>query len=543
MILSHDRIHTFAAALRTASNPWGTVQAVRVQGGRVVAAGARADVLALRERGEAVVEPEGAAVLPGLIDTHAHLHGLGLRRDALDWPDDTAPERWAEAVAALAATLAPGTWIEGRAWNQSVWTDTHAPRTADGFPTHAPLTAAAPGHPVVLHRNDRHAVWANAAAMRAASIDPDAPAPPSPEGGRVVRTADGRPSGVFVDHACDLITDAIPPLGFDDQVQVVRRFARKFLDRGVTCVHAAMVEPDLLDAYLQALEGPGAPGLRVRAMVYAEPARLAAWAEAHSPCGLAPDRFAITTLKAFADGALGSRGAWMFDDYDGYPGERGFPVATPEELAVLAGVAARRGWQLATHAIGDRAIHETLTAYDRAAAPDRIRALRWRVEHFQHGRPEDTALAARLGVRVSMQPIHCTRDMRFAEALLGASRSAFAYPWRDALDAGLTVGFGSDFPIESLDPWEGVHAAVTRQDAHGRPVGGWIPAQRLNRAEALTAYLATGAALCPIDDGHLGHLGPGAIADAIATDLDPTEIAPERLPDLQVTWRQLAEAS
>ncbi len=532
MILLHPRILTFDPRRATPDDPWGAVGALLLRDGRVLQAGDPAALLPLRLPGEPVVEPEAAAILPGLIDTHAHLHGLGLRLDALERPDDTSPAAWADAVADHARSLRPGAWIEGRAWNQALWppdADLH-----DGFPTHHLLSAAAPGNPVVIHRADRHAVWCNAAALRAAGLDPDAPAPADPHGGRILRLSDGRPSGVFIDAATDLITDAIPEPAEDDLVALIRHNARRFLAAGITCVHCALIEPHNLPAYERALCGPDAPGLRVRGMVYAPAEELAAWADAHPLPRVATPHLQINTLKAFADGALGSRGAWLLEPYTGYPDERGLSVATPEALRGLAAAAARGGWQLATHAIGDRAIRETLLAYASAADPETLDRLRWRVEHLQHTTPEDLDLAARLRVRVAFQPIHCTRDMRWAERLLGPARCAWAYPWRAALDRGLRVGFGSDWPIETLDPFAGLHAALTRQDEADQPPGGWNPHQRVTRQEALRAYTTDAAELHAADAGHLGRIGP--CADLVALSVDPTTAAPRELLGARVRW-------
>ncbi|MEO1270338.1 MAG: amidohydrolase, partial [Myxococcota bacterium] len=468
---------------------------------------------------------------------------LGLRVGGLDLLDHTSPQSWAEAVAHRAQNSPPGTWITGRAWNQTIWTTAQTaqtPRTSEGFPTHALLSEAAPDHPVMLHRTDQHAVWVNREAMLRAGIDPDAPLVASdPAGGRVVRNDDGTPAGVFIDSAIDLIEDHIPPPSDAEVIQAIEASGARCLAAGLTCVHCALVRPSELEAYQQALASGRLP-LRVRAMVYDDPEALAAWASTHTPWSDATGQWRVVTLKMFADGALGSRGAWMLRPYHNHPDELGFPVATPDQIARVAMAAAQQGWQLATHAIGSRAIRETAQAYARGAAAagwsDAPAALRWRIEHLQHPEPDDLDTIAAAGLYAPMQPIHATRDMRFAESLLGPERAAQAYPWRAALRAGIPVGFGSDYPIETLNPFVGLHAAITRQDDADHPPGGWYPEHCLTPLEAVSAYTAQAAGFIAEDDGHLGHLGVGAEADLIATTVDPATATPQQLRTAAITW-------
>lgn len=528
MILLHPRIYTLDPARCTPANPWGQVQALRIDAaGFVTAAGDRADVLARREPGEATREPLAACVLPGLIDTHAHLSSLGMRPGSLELPDDASPQEWAHAVAQRAAGLRPGAWITGRGWNQTVWEPGDA-ELVEGFATHALLSQAAPENPVLLHRADHHAVWVNRAALALAGL---LDAAPQVEGGRAVCDAQGRPTGVLIDEAIGLIEAAMPPLDAQENQALIRERARMFLAQGVTCVHCALIPPAQIPHY-QAEIAQGRAGLRVRGMLYDAPEALGRYASQRWP-HLDPQGWLhLSTLKAFADGALGSQGAWMLDPYQGSE-LRGGPVATPQQMEQLARHALENHWQLATHAIGDQALRQTLAAWRRAGlTPERARALGWRVEHVQHATPEDLDTLASMGLAAAMQPIHCTRDMRFVEPLLGPQRAAWSYPWAEVLRRNIPLGFGSDYPIETLSPWEGLHAALTRQDERGRPEGGWHPQHRVTRAQALAAYTTEGASLMPFDAGRLGHLGQ--LGDLVTLDTDPTEASPQALRQTKV---------
>jgi predicted amidohydrolase YtcJ len=529
MILCHERIYTLAPALCTAQDPWGRVEAIRILDGEVDAVGTRAQLAAQRAAGEAVIELDGACVLPGLLDTHAHLSNLGMRPGVIRLPDDAPASAWVEAVRARAQAEPAGRWIVGRGWNQAVWPPEDGQLDAH-FPTHEALTQAAPAHPVLLYRVDQHALWANRAAMQAAGVWGQAPGPR--DGGAALPDRQGHLSGVFLDHAMDPFEQALPPLDRPAREALIAGFAQEFLSRGVTCVHAALVEPWELPDY-EAILGDGRLGLRVRAMVYDAPARLAAWAQDHRPT-LDPGRWLdVGLLKMFADGALGSQGAWLEHPYQGTQ-HTGGPVASPDELEALARAALGRGWGVAVHAIGDRALRELLEAWARAGlSRPQAQALRWRVEHVQHASAASLDHMAALGVGAAMQPIHCTRDMRFAEQLLGPERCAWAYAWRAVLQRNIPLGLGSDHPIETLDPWAGMAAAVTRQDGD-QPAGGWFPEQRLTRLEAVLGYTREGAKLVAADAGRLGVLAPGARADLVVAEVDPSTDDPRAWPSAPV---------
>ncbi len=531
MIVLHPNLYTLIPQRCTPSNPWGKVEALCARDGAIVAVGTREEILALQTKNERVIEPKAACIMPGFIDTHAHLSCLGMRPGMLDLPDDTSPQQWAQAVAQSAAQLPAGSWIVGRGWNQEVWSGEGLPRTVEGFPTHELLSQAAPHHPVLLHRIDQHAIWVNQAAMRAANFTRDAADPP---GGKIIRDAGGEPSGVFVDEAGVLFEKTLPPLTSEELCLLLRENAAQFLAQGITCMHCAVVPLHELAAYHEVFGTQNTPGLRVRGMAYAKPKPLAAWARNHAPQRDPKAMWSLPALKAFADGALGSRGAWFFEPYEGET-TCGMSVAPPDELEQLSRAALESGWQMAVHAIGDRAIAETLSAWERAGLTKaKAQHLCWRIEHVQHPRKESLDAMAQRGIGAAMQPIHCTQDMRFAEALLGPTRAAFAYPWHAVHSRQIPLGFGSDYPIETNNPFVGIHAAVTRQNAQNLPKEGWHRAQCVSRQTAIGAYTYEGAKLMVEDTHTLGHLG--AVADWVALDTDITKAPIDKVRCTRALW-------
>uniref|UniRef100_A0A832I2U0 Amidohydrolase n=1 Tax=Eiseniibacteriota bacterium TaxID=2212470 RepID=A0A832I2U0_UNCEI len=509
------------------------VEALLVHDGRVVFAGTRAEAeVAVRAlpRAPRRVDLAGRFAGPGFHDAHGHVASLGFALARLRLEGTTSAAEVAARVAEAARARRAGEWILGRGWDQNDW-------AVKAFPTRADLDAATTRHPVWLRRVDGHAGWANSEALRRAGITAATPDPP---GGRIHRHADGTPSGVLVDNAMALVDRALPAAGAAETRDAIARALEHCARLGLTSVQDAGIGARELAAY-RALAARGALPVRVFAMLAADAALASGGLDAVRD-GRAPATwragdglFRVFAVKAYADGALGSRGAALLAPYADDPGNLGLLVTPPDTLELLARRCLETGLQLCTHAIGDRGNRLTLEAYARAArdlpgGEAGFAARRFRIEHAQIVAPEDLPRFARLGVIASMQPTHCPSDMPWAPARLGEARLAGAYAWRALLDAGARLALGSDFPAESADPRLGLHAAVTTQDADGRPPGGHRPGQRLTPLEALRGFTSD-AAFAAFADGEIGRLDRGLRADLAVWDRDLTAVPPRELLD------------
>jgi len=459
--------------------------------------------------------------IPGLADAHGHVLWYARARGEVacgGLPDAAA---CAARVAERARTLPPGAWIRGRGWAESGWPGARLPDAAM-------LDGVAPRHPVMLIRLDGHAAWVNGVALAAAGIGPGTP---DPAGGRIVRDAQGRPTGVLVDTAMEPVAQLLPRPGPAELEALLLEGLAALAALGLTTVHDAGVEPDALLAYRRLAEAGRLP-LRVHAMLDGQAPLQALREELERWRGFRT-RGALTvgTVKVFADGALGSRGAAMLDDYADEPGNRGLMLLDPGALRERIAAAAAAGLQPAVHAIGDRACREVLDAF--AEAGPELRALRPRLEHAQTLQPEDLARLGTLGVVASMQPTHATADGPWARQRLGegAARLAGSYAWRSLARAGAVLAFGSDFPIEGPDPRRGLHAAEVRRCADGTSFG---EGERLGRAEALRAF-TWGVAYAERAEGRRGALTEGADADLTLLAEDVLAVPSEALLALTVT--------
>ncbi|WP_437998125.1 amidohydrolase [Sorangium sp. So ce185] len=520
-----------AGVVRTMDPRSPLAEAVAVRGERIVFVGSAADARAFVGPATRVVELPGRAVVPGLVDGHAHLYGLGV---ALETPS-VRGARSAEAAAAVVAEAAKarprGEWITGRGWDQNLW-----PGAA--FPTHAPLDAAAPEHPVALRRVDGHALWANAAAMRAAGVGRGAQDPP---GGRILRDAAGEPTGVFIDSAMDLVEAKIPADPPAVRERRILRAAEEALSSGLTGVHEMGVDDETVAVY-RALAAAGRLPIRVHAYLAGAGRLEGLRARAPDADAAGTAMFVLRGVKLFADGALGSRGAALLEPYADEPSTSGLLLMDREALARAARLAADAGFQLAVHAIGDRANRAVLDAFE-ALGPGRAAALRFRVEHAQIVSPDDLPRFAALGAIASVQPTHATSDMPWAPARLGARRLKGAYAFRSLLASGARVVFGSDFPVEEPSPLLGIYAAVTRQDLSGQPPGGWMPEERLGLDEALLAFTAA-PAYAAWTEGQRGRIAEGFVADltVLGRDLSPDRSLVDTPIDMVVVGGRVARA-
>jgi predicted amidohydrolase YtcJ len=485
--------------------------AVAVRGDRVVAVGSEADIAPLIGPATRVIELGGRTVTPGLVDGHAHLHGLGSALESVSLRGITSPEEAARRAAGAAAELPAGVWVTGRGWDQNLWT----PRE---FPHHRVLDQAVPDRPVALHRIDGHALWASAAAMKLAGISA---ATRDPEGGRIVRDDRGAPTGVFIDEAMGLIESHIPEPDAAVLRRRITRAAKLAVASGLTGVHDMGID-DALVAVYEDMAAAGELPLRVQGYLAGDAEVVAGLARRPIQPDSGADYFSLRGVKIFADGALGSRGAALLEPYSDDPGNEGLMITPPDVLERMARQAADAGWQLAIHAIGDAANRAVLDAYEAALRAHPDKDLRFRVEHVQVVAPADLPRFGALGVLASMQPTHATSDMPWAEDRVGPQRIRGAYAWRSLLDSGARIVAGSDFPVEEVSPLLGLHAAITRQDRQGKPAGGWYPDQRMTLAEVLRAFTVE-PAFAGFVEQHRGALRPGQVADITVYDRALTE--------------------
>ena len=493
-----------------------TARAIAVRDGRILAVGE--DAARYRGPRTRLIDARGATIIPGFIDSHVHMEDLGDTLEILDLRGLRSPEEVAGRVRAAARERAPGEWIRGHAWDQSLW-------PGKEFPTSGLLTAAAPDHPVYLTRVDGHAAWVNRKAMQIAGITRETPDPP---GGRLVRDASGAPTGVLIDRAEGLVSSKIPEPGFEAVKRRLARAARECARLGITTVHDAGVSRADLQAYRALLAENQLP-VRVYAMIGGAGAL---WREYLARGPETGEHLTVRSIKLMADGALGSRGAYLEAPYADDPGNRGLLLLKREEIEQVAREAAAHGFQVNTHAIGDLANRLTLEAYGSVLKGKNDK--RFRIEHAQVVALKDVALFERYSVIASMQATHATSDMRWAEARLGPERVKGAYAWRRFLSAGVPVANGSDFPVEDPNPVLGFYAAITRQDPQGKPEGGWFPDQSMTREEALKSWTLTGA-YAAFEEKEKGSLTPGKLADFILLSRDIMRVAPREIPATRVT--------
>ncbi len=470
------------------------------------------------------VDMKGKTLLPGMIDAHGHVMELGFRALELDLSDTKTLAEAQAKIAAYARANPERSWIIGGGWNQEVW-------GLGRFPTAADLDSAVGDRPVWLARADGHASWGNSAALKAAGVTAKSVAP---AGGRIERNAAGQPAGVFVDAAQGLVAKVVPqPLGKDRNAAFLRAQAT-LLSYGVT---ATTDMGTSMDDWLTYRRIGDLGGLRVRIMSYGYGVDTTLQIGATGPTPwLYNDKLKLVGAKLYADGALGSRGAWLKAPYTDAPGQSGAGFLSDTAMRNLMSRAAMDGYQVAVHAIGDRANAEVLDAIDEMAQTykgDR----RWRVEHAQIVDPVDLPRFGRNGIIASMQPTHETSDRKMAEARLGPQRLAGAYAWASMLKNGAKLAFGSDYPVERPDPWAGWAAAFTRQDADGQPFGGWRPEEAVTREQAWWAFTG-GAAYAGFAEDRIGRLAPGLRADFIIVDRDPLLASPTdlRATKVQETW-------
>jgi predicted amidohydrolase YtcJ len=495
-------------------------QAVAIAGNRVLAVGSDADVRALLAPNGQAIDLHGRAVVPGFTDSHLHFMSYGLSLKQIDLAEVPTLEEALARVAARAAATPPGHWLHGRGWDHSLW-------AGGAFPTRQDLDRVAAEHPVYLERKCGHVGWANSRALQLAGITAQTP---DPAGGAIERDADtGEPTGILKELAMDLMTRLFEEPAPAEAMAAIRAGMDRAHKLGLVGIHT-MEGPTSFRAF-QELRASGELELRVLMQIPVE--NLDSAIQVGLRSGLGDERLRIGGVKAFADGALGARTAHMLEPFQGEPDNVGIAVTDAERMREIIGQASRAGLAVFVHAIGDRANREVLDAIEASRQAGEGLHLRHRIEHVQILHPDDLPRLARLGVIASMQPIHATQDMLLADALWGR-RSAGAYAFRSLLRSGAVLAFGSDSPVEDLNPIKGIHAAVTRRRADGSPgPDGWHPEQRLTVAEAVQGYTA-GAALASGEEAIKGSLSPGKLADLAILSQDIFAIDPMAILDTKI---------
>ncbi len=503
-------------------------QAVVIEKGQIRAVGPVESLARTHPRAQRVDLP-GGSLLPGFIEGHAHVASLGARSGQVDLAGlESLPEvlgqirGWSEAH--------PEGWLRGRGWDQNLWPAKTFPRALD-------LDALTGTRPALLKRVDGHAAWVNTAALAIAGIGPQTP---DPEGGRILKDAHGRPTGILLDAAMDLVTSHLPPDTDAELESRIEAGLRSLRAEGFTTVADMGVDGRALAAYRR-LASAGTLPIRVFAYLAHDHDLMLKELKRARPKRLS--FLQVQGVKFFLDGALGSRGARLLAPYSDEPGTLGLWVADPARIALDAAITLRSGYQPAIHAIGDAANHAALDLLAEAMKKGKS-ALPPRIEHAQIVTAEDAARFGKQGVVASVQPIHCTSDHSWTPERLGPARLDEAFPWRRFVNGGAVLAFGSDAPVEDANPFLGLAAAETRQDAQGDPPGGFLPDQRLSRTEAIRAY-TSGNATALGRSRELGVIQKGAVADLLWVQVPLADISPEALRKVRPgrLWVNGVEAS
>jgi predicted amidohydrolase YtcJ len=531
LILVNGRIVTVDADMPEA-------EAVAIRGDRIVAVGTTAEIRRYAGSGTQVIDVQGQLVVPGFIEGHGHYTGLGNAKMTIDLLDVTAWEDLVAIVGTASRDLAPDQWITGRGWHQDKF-DPPPPNTVEGVPTHDALSAATPNNPVLLRHASGHASFANRRALELAGITRDTP---DPDGGKIVRDADGNPTGYLRQAAQGLVgrVQAQSEAGMSREqrdartVRQIQLAGEEALRHGVTSFQDAGASFAEIDVFKRLAEAGELP-VRLYVMVRGEPvARMDSLLPSYRMIGHGNEFLTVRSIKMQIDGALGTHGAWMLEPYADLPGTVGLPQPPFQQLPATADVALRHDFQLATHAIGDRGNREVLNVYATAFAqhPDRTAAeRRWRIEHAQHVNPDDIPRFAELGVIASMQGNHATSDGLWVPERVGRERARTgAYVWRSLLDAGVVVTNGTDVPVERIDPIPSFDAAVTRRLRDGSI---FFAEQRMTREEALHSYTLANA-YAAFEEDIKGSITPGKLADLVVLSKDIMRVPDEEIRDARV---------
>lgn len=497
------------------------VEAIAVLDGRIVQMGSSATVRKIADKNARVVDLQNAPVVPGFIDNHLHFVSGGLALDRVDLRDASTPAEFSRRIAQAAARLPKGRWILDGNWDHETW--------GGQLPTRDWIDKDTPATPVFVSRLDGHMALANSLVLKLAGIDEKTPDPP---GGTIVRDAAGRPTGALKDAAMTLVTKVMPPPTDEELEQGLQRAMEHAVSHGLTQVHdmGGFEDFRVLKVYQRA-RAKDKLRLRIYSFVpIAESQQAAAFKQSN---GTGDDWLRWGAVKGYVDGSLGSTTAWFHRPYNDEPNTSGLTVTDPEVLRKQIIASNNAGLHVTVHAIGDRANDWLLDTYTKVQQAGPKKDWRFRIEHAQHLSPEAIKKFAPLGVIASMQPPHLIDDGRWAEKRVGAERLKGMYAFRSLIDAGAHLTFGSDWPVASLNPLTGIYAAVTRRTADGSNPNGWQPQQKITVAEALRAYTAENA-WAGFQEGKVGVLKDGALADFVVLSRDLFSTPPEQIADIKV---------
>ncbi len=511
------------AAVYTVDKQRPKAEAVAVISDRIVAVGSHAEIELWRGPQTKVIDAEGNSLLPGFNDAHVHFIQGGAQLEQVNLVDAPTPEEFVKRIAAQVARTPKGEWILGGRWDETKWAKPE-------LPTKELVDPVTRDTPIFLERYDGHEALANSAAMKLASVNAKTADVP---GGVIVRDANGNPTGVFKDAAQGLISKAIPPMSHDQRLRAARGALKHAASLGVTSVQH--MNPEFADvaAYSELAEKG-----ELTTRIYAAPMETD-WRD-QAKVGIrhawGSSSLRLGAVKGYADGSLGSRTAYMFEPFADDPGNRGLlsdemhpPSAMRERLMEADGA----GLQLRVHAIGDRAISMMLDIFADIEKEHGYHYQRFAIEHAQHMAQKDFERFAKLHVIASMQPYHAIDDGRWAEARLGHDRARYSYAWRSFLDHGVTLAFGTDWPVAPLDPMLGLYAAVTRATLDGKNPGGWIPEEKITLPEAIEAY-TIGAAFAEFQEREKGSISPGKLADMVILSDNIFDMKPEAIRNVKV---------
>jgi predicted amidohydrolase YtcJ len=504
-----------------------TAEAMLIRGGKIVFFGAEDAALTWTGKDAQRIDMRGGIALPGLIDAHTHVESIGKLLSQLDLVGAASPEEVRQMVLEALPLAPESSWIQGRGWDQNDWQKSE-------FPTFADL-AGTESHPVYLRRVDGHACWVNQRGMEICGIDSSTE---DPAAGLIVRDSQGNPTGVFIDNATDLIESFLDAPSFAERRGWVEKGIEECNRLGLVGAHDAGVDSVTLAIYRE-LADEGAMTLRVHAMLSSTDTDLVNSYLTSGPSVEADGFVSIRSIKVYADGSLGSRGAWLLKPYSDQPDHSGLAITSPDSMLALTQRALAAGFQTGAHAIGDRGVRETLNAFEKALADAGNPDARLRIEHSQVISPADIPRFAELGVIPAMQPTHATSDMYWAEERIGSKRIAGAYSWRTLLKSGARIPFGSDSPVESPNPLWGIYAAVTRQDHQGWPENGWRPEERLSVEEAVRGFTID-AAYAEFAERTRGSLRIGKLADITILDKDIFNIPPAEILKTRAVYTIIA---